>query len=296
MSWVKRISLFLFTNILVMITISVIINILGVKPYITAYGLNLEALLVFCLIWGMAGAFISLLLSKQMAKWLMGVQIIDQRSPGQYGDLLNTVRGLSQTASIPMPEVGIYESPEVNAFATGPTRKRSLVAVSTGLLQRMDRNEMDGVLGHEISHIANGDMVTMTLIQGVVNAFAMFLSRIVGYFISKMVDEKMETIVRFISVIVFDILFSILGSILVAYFSRWREFKADAGGARYAGRGNMIAALEKLKKTYEIGIDDSAPALSSMKISGSKKWLSVFSTHPPLDVRIEALKRATDNP
>lgn len=291
MSWFKRISLFILTNVLVIVTISIIINILGIRPYITAYGLNLEALLVFCLIWGMAGAFISLLLSKQMAKWFMGVQIIDPHSPGQYGTLLNTLRGLSQSAGIPMPEVGIYASDEVNAFATGPTRNSSLIAVSTGLLQRMDRNETDGVLGHEIAHIANGDMVTMTLIQGVVNAFAMFLSRIVGYFISKMVDEKVENLVYFISVIVFDILFSILGSILVAYFSRLREFKADVGGALYAGRGNMIAALEKLKKTYEIGIDDSEPAFSSMKISGSPKWLSLFSTHPPLDVRIEALRR-----
>jgi len=292
MNWFKRISLFLLTNILIMITISLVINILGVKPYITAYGLNLPALLAFCLIWGMAGAFISLLLSKQMAKWLMGVKIIDPRVPGQYGDLLNTVRELSRVASIRMPEVGVYESPEVNAFATGPTRSRSLVAVSTGLLQSMNRNETNGVLGHEIAHIANGDMVTMTLIQGVVNAFAMFLARICSFLVGRMVDEKMETIVRFISTIVFDILFSILGSTLVAYFSRWREFKADTGGAKFAGRPNMIAALEKLKLTYELGIDDSAPALSSMKISGSKKWLSIFSTHPPLDVRIEALKRA----
>jgi len=292
MHWFKRIALFLLTNVLIMITISVIINLLGIKPYITAQGLNLESLLVFCLIWGMVGAFISLLLSKQMAKWFMGVRIVDPKSAGPYVNLLQTVRGLSQQAGIPMPEVGIYDSPEVNAFATGPTRKRSLVAVSTGLLDRMNHNETIGVLGHEIAHIANGDMVTMTLIQGVVNAFAMFLSRIAAFFIGKMVDEKMESIVRFVSVIVFDILFSILGSILVAYFSRWREFKADTGGARYAGRDNMIAALEKLKATYEIGIDDSAPALSSMKISGSKKWLSVFSTHPPLDDRIEALKRA----
>jgi heat shock protein HtpX len=293
MNWFKRISLFLLTNILIMVTVSLIINLLGVKPYITAYGLNPGALLVFCLIWGMASAFLSLLLSKQMAKWFMGVQIIDSQSPGQYGDLLNMVRGLSRTAGIPMPEVGIYDSPEANAFATGPTRNRSLIAVSTGLLQRLNRNELDGVLGHEVSHIANGDMVTMTLIQGVVNAFAMFLSRIVGYLVGKMVDEKMENMVRFIAVIVFDILFSILGSILVAYFSRWREFKADTGGAQYAGRGNMIAALEKLKITYAIGIDDSAPAFSSMKISGSAKWSSLFATHPPLDVRIEALKRAS---
>lgn len=293
MSWLKRITLFLLTNILIMVTISLIINLLGVKPYISAYGLNLQALLVFCLIWGMVGAFISLLLSKQMAKWFMGVQVINPQSPGPYGDLLNRISGLSRAAGIPVPEVGIYDSDEANAFATGPTRNRSLIAVSTGLLQRLNRNELDGVLGHEIAHIANGDMVTMTLIQGVVNAFAMFLSRIVAYFVGKMVDEKMENLVRFIAVIVFDILFSILGSILVAYFSRWREFKADAGGARYAGRGNMIAALEKLKMTYAIGIDDSAPAFSSMKISGTEKWLSLFSTHPPLDVRIDALKRAT---
>ena len=156
----------------------------------------------------------------------------------------------------------------------------------------MNRNEADGVLGHEISHIASGDMVTMTLIQGVVNAFAMFLSRIVAFFVGKMVDEKMENLVRFIAVIVFDILFSMLGSILVAYFSRWREFKADAGGARYAGRGNMIAALEKLKRTHEIGIDQSAPAFSSLKISGAESWLSLFATHPPLDARIDALRRS----
>jgi len=292
MNWIKRISLFLLTNIMIMVTITVILNILGVKPYITAYGLNLEALLVFCLVWGMAGAFISLLLSRKMAKWLMGVRVIDESAAGRYGDLLETVRGLSRAAGIPMPEVGIYESPEVNAFATGPTKSRSLVAVSSGLLQRMTRNEIDGVLAHEISHIANGDMVTMTLIQGVVNAFAMFLSRIVSFFIGRMVDEKMEAVVRFVSVIAFDILFSILGSILVAWFSRRREFKADAGGARYAGRGNMIAALSKLKAASAIGIDDSAPAFASLKISGSPKWLSLFATHPPLDERIEALKRS----
>jgi heat shock protein HtpX len=293
MTWFKRISLFLITNILIMVTLTLVINLLGIRPYIDASGLNIPALLVFCAAWGMGGAFISLLMSKQMAKWFMSVQIIDPRNPGQYGELLNTVKVLSTGAGIPMPEVGVYESPEVNAFATGPSRSRSLVAVSTGLLQRMDRNEADGVLGHEISHIANGDMVTMTLVSGVVNAFAMFLSRIISYVASLAVDERYQGIVRLVSVIFFDILFSILGSLVVAAFSRHREFKADAGGARLAGRNNMIAALEKLRRTYELGIDDTAPSMAAMKISGSPKWLQAFSTHPPLEVRIEALKKAS---
>ena len=293
MTWFKRISLFLLTNILIMVTLTLVINLLGIRPYIDASGLNIPALIVFCAVWGMGGAFISLLMSKQMAKWFMGVQIIDPRNPGPYGELLNTVKVLSSGAGIPMPEVGVYESPEVNAFATGPSRNRSLVAVSTGLLQRMDRNETEGVLGHEISHIANGDMVTLTLVSGVVNAFAMFLSRIISYVASMAVDERYAGIVRIAAVIIFDILFSVLGSLVVAAFSRRREFKADAGGARLAGRNNMIAALEKLQRTYSLGIDNSAPSMAAMKISGSPKWMQAFSSHPPLEVRIEALKKAS---
>ena len=288
----KRIVLFVMTNILIMITISLVINLLGLGSYITEAGLNVPALVVFCLIWGMMGSFISLLLSKQMAKWFMGVTIIDRQNPGQFAELVQTVSRLSMAAGIAMPEVGIYESEEVNAFATGPTKSRSLVAVSTGLLRIMNRQETEGVLGHEISHIANGDMVTMTMIQGIVNAFAMFLSRIVAFAASMFVSEKLETLVRIVVTIALDIVFTILGSLLTAYFSRTREFRADLGGARLAGRESMISGLEKLRKTYEIGIDNSAPSYAAMKISGSPKWISAFSTHPPLEDRIEALKRA----
>jgi heat shock protein HtpX len=190
-----------------------------------------------------------------------------------------------------MPEVGVYESPEINAFATGPTKSNALVAVSTGLLERMSRNEIEGVLAHEVSHIANGDMVTMTLIQGLVNSFALFLSRIISFAVGQMVKEELEVIVRFVTTIVLDIVFTILGSIVVAYFSRQREFKADLGGAKLAGRSNMIAALENLQRSFE-PVDDRGTAYASLKISGGKSWLSLFSTHPPLEDRIAALKSA----
>ena len=294
MALFKRIGFFLLTNILVIATISIILNVLGVGRYVTAAGLDVTSLLVFCLVWGLVGAFISLLLSKQMAKWSMGVQIINPSAVGgAEGELVEMVRRLSNTARIPMPEVGIYESPEINAFATGPTKKRSLVAVSTGLLNNMDRNEVEGVIGHEISHISNGDMVTMVLIQGVVNAFAMFLSRIISYFVSTMVKEEMEYLVRIVLTIVLDIVFSILGSIVVAYFSRRREFAADLGSAKIAGKARMIAALKALQRTINAPADNRGEALASLKISTHKKgFLHLFSTHPSLEDRIEALEKA----
>jgi len=284
---VKRVFLFLAVNILVMATISIVTNVLGLNRYITEYGINYYALMGFCLAWGMGGAFISLLLSKTIAKWAMGVKIVGQ---GNYQDLMEMVRRLSQTAQIPMPEVGVYESPELNAFATGASKKNSLIAVSTGLLGRMNRDEVEGVIAHELSHIANGDMVTMTLIAGIVNAFAMFLSRIIGFFVGKMVKEDLEYIVRVIVTIVMDILLTILGSLVVNYFSRLREFKADSGAARLAGRGKMIAALEKLKSEYEF-VDHRGASLATMKISGKQGFMALFSTHPSLDKRIEALRK-----
>ncbi|TGL75832.1 protease HtpX [Leptospira yasudae] len=292
--WFKRIGLFLLTNILVVVTISIVTSVLGIGPYLDANGINLSSLLVFCFLWGMGGAFVSLLLSKFMAKMMMGVKVIDPRSAsGAERELYSKVERLARTANLPMPEVGIYHSPEVNAFATGPSKSSSLVAVSSGLLQTMDNSEVEGVLAHELAHVANGDMVTMTLVQGVVNAFVMFFSRIISYALSTMVKDEMQYTVRLVANIVLSILFSILGSIVVAYFSRTREYRADAGGAKLAGRQNMIAALEKLRRTFDAPEDErGGEALATMKISGHSKWMALFSTHPPLEARIAALKNS----
>lgn len=284
----KRIFLFILTNILVMITVSLIVNLLGVNRYLTQFGMNWVALAVFCGVWGMAGAFISLAMSRFVAKMAMGVKTID---PLSGHPLVMTVAGLCQKAGLPMPEVGIYNSPEINAFATGPTKRRSLIAVSSGLLDRMNRDEVEGVLAHEVSHIANGDMVTMTLIAGVVNAFAMFLSRVISYFVSLSVKEDVAYIVRIVLTIALDILFSILGSIVVAFVSREREFRADTGGAVLAGRDRMIAALENLKRNFE-PVDPRAASLDTLKISGRSRFIALFSTHPSLEKRIEALRNS----
>ena len=282
----KRILLFIMTNVLVMVTVSLIINVLGLGHYLTPYGINWVALAVFCGIWGMSGAFISLALSRFIAKKAMGVEVIIDNF---NHPLVMMVNRLCQKAGLPMPEVGVYDSPEMNAFATGPTKKRSLIAVSSGLLNRMSKDEVEGVLAHEISHIANGDMVTMTLIAGVVNSFAMFLSRVISYFVSLSVKEDVAYIVRFVLTIVLDILFSILGSIIVAFFSRSREFRADMGGASIAGKDKMIAALENLKRNFE-PIDRRAASLDTLKISGRSKFVALFSTHPALEKRIGRLK------
>lgn len=294
---IRRVFLFILTNLLVLATISLVLNILGIRYWIEASGINLEALLIFCLIWGMGGSFISLFLSKWMAKMAMGVHVINpRRATGAEAYLVETVYRLARQAGLKkMPEVGIYDSPEVNAFATGPTRNNSLVAVSTGLLQHMDSDEVEGVLGHEVAHIANGDMVTMTLLQGVVNAFVMFLSRVLAYVISmgmRSDDEEgagFPYLIHGVLVMVFDILFTILGSLVVAWFSRYREYRADAGGAKLAGRSKMIAALERLK-AYVERVDNHAPSFASMKISNKQGLLALFSTHPPLEKRIQRLK------
>jgi heat shock protein HtpX len=293
----KRIFLFVAVNLLVMITLSLIINILGIRPYINAYGIDYTALMAFCLVWGMGGAFISLAMSRVMAKMMMGVQVIDPNTtdPSLRG-LLQMVDNLARGAHIPMPEVGIYQSPEVNAFATGPTKSRSLVAVSTGLLQRMDRREVEGVLGHEISHIANGDMVTMTLLQGVVNAFALFLARVIAYAVAQAArgrDQEGAGFsygIYFLVHMVLEILFLILGSIVVAWFSRYREFRADAGGARLAGRDSMVQALQALQRNIERVDPRAQPAVQSLKISGTGGFMRLFATHPPLEERIRRLE------
>lgn len=302
MGWFKRIGLFVMVNILVVVTISTVLNLLGVKPYLTAYGMDYQSLMIFCLIWGMGGAFISLALSRIMAKWMMGVKIVplDTRDP-ELRDLVEMIHELARSANLPaMPQVGVYDSPEVNAFATGPSKSRSLVAVSSGLLHRMNREEIKGVLGHEVAHIANGDMVTMTLIQGVVNAFVMFLARAIAYALtmarSQDGEERQGTPMSYYAVqFVLEIAFMILGSMVVAWFSRYREYRADLGGARLAGRGNMIQALEGLKRTFEEVIPSAQPAVQVLKISSRPGGIMrFFSTHPPLEERIERLKRATN--
>lgn len=301
MQMAKRVFLFIATNILVMVSISLILNLLGVRGYMTAYGINYEQLAIFCLVWGMGGAFISLGLSRIMAKMMMGVKVIDPNTrDNTLSELVQTVHNLAKSAGLSkMPEVGVYDSPELNAFATGPTRNRALVAVSTGLLQRMNREELEGVLGHEIAHVANGDMVTMTLVQGIINAFVMFLARVIAFVITNALrrnDDEGEShagggMMHFFIVMAVEMVLMIFGSMVVAWFSRYREFKADAGGARLAGRDSMIAALEKLRKTYEIvDPETQSPAFQSMKISGRTSGLMrLFMSHPPLEERIERL-------
>lgn len=294
MTWLKRIGLFVLTNMLVLVTISVVLAIIQGFFGINLHSGQMSGLLVLCAVWGMGGAFISLLLSKFMAKTMMGVQIIDANTADpRERELIAMVSNMSQRAGLEkMPEVGIYESPDPNAFATGPSRKNSLVAVSTGLLTRMTREEVEGVVGHEVAHIANGDMVTMTLIQGVVNAFVMFFARILANLISSQVDERARGAVYIGLSIVFDIAFGLLGSIAVAYFSRLREYRADAGGASYAGKDKMIAGLRRLQSMFNQMEPDNR-ALATLKISNHPTGvMALFSTHPPLEERIKRLQNA----
>ncbi len=296
---VKRVFLFLVLNFLVVLMISIVLNLLNLRPYFTAYGIDYKSLLIFCFIWGMGGALISLALSRMMAKWMMGVKTVDPhtRNPEEK-QLLELVYRLARKADLPvMPEVGVYRSNEVNAFATGPMRSRALVAVSTGLLNRMKENEIEGVIGHEISHVANGDMVTMTLLQGVVNAFVMFLARVLAYVVSGFGRNRESssggsTMSYILFVYLFEVVFMILGSIVTATYSRFREFRADAGGARLAGKDAMISSLKTLRNLQEIKDPHENPAMAAFKIShqGRKGLLRLFASHPPLDERIERLE------
>ncbi len=283
-------------NILIIATMSVMMSVLGVQPYLDAKAINYQSLMIFCVLWGFGGAFISLALSRVMAKWMMGVKIIDpQTTDLELRSLVHKVHGFARKAGIgKMPEVGYYEAEDLNAFATGPTKNRSLVAVSTGLLRNMNEKELDGVLAHEVAHIANGDMVTMTLVQGIVNAFVMFLARVIGFFASQFVAEEKRPIVQFGIVIALEIALGILGMIVVSAFSRRREFRADSGGASLSSRENMISALERLKANYQIPQANDQPAIASLKISGKAGgFLKLFSTHPDLDDRIATLQRNT---
>ncbi len=291
----KRISLFLLTNILVVLTIGIITSVLGVRQYVTESGINYTALLVFSFIVGFTGAIISLLISRWSAKQLMGVRVLnpnDATLTAEERHLVQMVYRLCEKAGMKvMPEVGIYDSPEVNAFATGPSKNKSLVAVSSGLLQKMDDDAVEGVLAHEVAHIVNGDMVTMTLLQGIINTFVVFLSRLLAYAVSQFVREDIAWIVQFVTMIVLDILFSILGSLVVFAHSRHREFHADAGGAQLAGRNKMVHALRSLQQTVEL-VDTSDKQVAAFKISGGgAKMLRLFSTHPPLEDRIARLEK-----
>ncbi len=292
-----RILLFLATNVAILVVISVMFQLLGIEGVLEANGvdLNLQALLVMSAIIGFSGSLISLLLSKFMAKQGMRVQVIDPQAPQNDVErwLYATVQRQAQQANIGMPEVGIFDSPDPNAFATGANKNNALVAVSTGLIRSMQKEEVEAVLAHEVSHVANGDMVTMALIQGVVNTFVVFLSRLVGFFVDRVLlkNERGLGIGYFISSIVAQIVLGILATMIVMWFSRRREFRADAGGAHLAGRGNMIGALRRLQR--QAGEPELPEQIAAFGIHGGKAGLrALFMSHPPLEQRIAALESA----
>ena len=284
-----RIVLFLVTNIAVMVVISVLFSVFGVGQVLDANGVDLDLgkLLIYSAIIGFTGSILSLLISKPMAKWQTGAKLVNDASDPDSQWLVSRVRAHAQAAGIGMPDVAIFPADAPNAFATGARRDSALVAVSTGLMRGMKRNEIDAVLGHEIAHIANGDMITLTLIQGVVNTFVVFLSRVVGHIVDRVIlkNERGHGIGYVVSSLVAQVLLGILASMIVSWFSRRREFRADVGGARYAGTENMIAALERLKG----GVAPMPDGMKAFGIGGGG-MMALFSTHPPLDVRIAALR------
>jgi heat shock protein HtpX len=288
----KRIILFVATNLAVLVVLSVVLRLLGVDRVLTQEGIDYRGLLVFSVVVGFTGSIISLLISKQAAKWSTKAQIIDGTESSDARWIVETVRKFAEKAGIAMPEVAIYEGPP-NAFATGPSRNNSLVAVSTGLLQSMSRDEVEAVLGHEVAHVANGDMVTMTLIQGVVNTFVVFLSRVVGFFIDRAVFRNNEGTGPgfFVTVMVCQIVFGILASVIVAWFSRQREFRADAGSAAYMGTPRpMMNALARLGGIEPEPLPEGVRALG---ITDRKGFMALFSTHPPMEERIARLRERT---
>lgn len=292
-----RIGLFLLTNLAVIVVAGIVLNLLGVGRYLDASGnLDLQTLLIFCAVFGFSGSIISLLLSKFMAKKAMNVQLITQPSTSDEQWLVSTVEELSQRAGIKTPEIGIFPAREANAFATGWNRNAALVAVSLGLLQRFDREEVRAVLAHEIGHVANGDMITLSLIQGVVNTFVMFFARIIGHTIDKVVfkNESGHGMAFFMVTIVAELVLGFLASTIVMAFSRHREYRADAAGANLAGRGAMIRALQRLQAEVNAGVESPMPdGMKAFGISGGfkQKFGKLFASHPPLQERIEALSR-----
>ena len=292
----KRIFYFLVTNLAIVLVLSVTMRLLGVEPFLNANGLNLNSLLIFAAVMGFGGAFISLAISKWSAKKMSGaVTIENPKTPDEIW-LMNTVKKQSETVGIQMPEVAIFNSPVVNAFATGMSRNSSLVAVSSGLLEMMTKDEAEAVIGHEISHIANGDMVTLTLIQGVVNTFVLFFSRVIGYTVDKVIFKTRQGTgpAFFITMIISELLLGVLASIVVMWFSRQREYRADIGGGQLAGNQKMIAALQRLKSQYE---SSALPkSIAALGISGEQGMglKELFSTHPSLDDRIARLQQNTN--
>lgn len=297
----RRIALFLLTNIAVLFLLSIVCHLFGVDQWAAAKGYGgMGGLLIYAAVFGMGGAFISLAMSKWMAKMSTGARVIEQPQSEAERWLLDTVRRHAQAAGIGMPEVAIYDAPEMNAFATGMTKNSSLVAVSTGLLQQMDREQVSAVLGHEIGHVANGDMVTLTLIQGVVNTLVIVAARVVGRLIDSWLSGGRDReggggIGYFVTVMVLQLVFGLFASMIVAAFSRWREFRADAAGAKFAGRGAMISALQRLQVQH--GESTLPQTIAAFGISGplAMGFKRLFMTHPPLEERIAALQNPSAN-
>lgn len=286
----KRIFYFLVTNLAIVLVLSITMRLLGVEPYLNANGLNLESLLAFAAIMGFGGAFISLAMSKWSAKRMSGAVVIEEPQTLTEIWLMKTVRVQAEIAGINMPEVAVFDSPEVNAFATGMSKNSALVAVSSGLLNAMSKDEAEAVLAHEVSHIANGDMVTLTLIQGVVNTFVMFFSRVIGYTVDKVIfkTEKGTGPAFFITMIIAELLLGVLASMVVMWFSRQREFRADAGAARLSSAKKMIAALQRLQAVHEPSVLPKQMVASGIA-GGNANWTSLFASHPSLSARIAAL-------
>ena len=287
----KRIALFLATNLAIVFILSIVVSMLGLEPMLANGGLNLPSLLLFCAIFGMGGSFISLAMSKWSAKRMVGAQVIETPANSTEFWLVETVRRQAAVAGIGMPEVAIYDAPDVNAFATGMSRNSALVAVSSGLLQSMSRDEAEAVLAHEVSHVANGDMVTLALIQGVVNTFVMFFSRVIGHVIDRVVfkNERGHGPAYVVTLIVAQMVLGVLASIIVMWFSRQREFRADAGAASLEGKQKMIAALQRLQQAHTAPLPEqmAAQGISGGVGDGLKR---LFMTHPPLEERIAALR------
>ncbi|SFH37818.1 protease HtpX [Modicisalibacter xianhensis] len=293
-----RIILFLATNLAVVLVASITLRLLGVEPYLQANGLNMNSLLIFCFVFGMAGSLVSLFLSKKMAKWSTKTQIIDQPRDANEQWLVNTVAELARDAGIKTPQVGIFPAQQSNAFATGWNKNDALVAVSAGLLNRMRPEEIRAVLAHEIGHVANGDMVTLALIQGVLNTFVMFFARVVAQvldsFLRRDDNEGLGFMGYFAVVIVAEIVFGLIASVIVAWFSRFREYRADAAGAKLAGSGAMINALARLKAETQMPnqMPDTLTAFGITAGQSRKIMERLFASHPPLDDRIRALKES----
>ena len=289
----KRIALFMITNLAIVFVLSIVLNLLGVGPMLDQQGLNMGSLIIFAAVFGFGGSLISLAISKWTAKRMTGARVITDPSSELERWLVETVRRQAMKSNIGMPEVAIYDAPDPNAFATGMNRNNALVAVSTGLLRVMDRNEVEGVLAHEVSHVANGDMITLALIQGVVNTFVIVASRVVGYLVDRVIfkTERGHGPGFFITSMIAQLVFGVLASIVVCWFSRQREFRADAGAAAISGREKMVSALQRLRMSAsQPHLPDQMAAfgISGTVGSGLKK---LFMTHPPLEERIEALRR-----